>query len=67
MEKTEQVSVEEFISRLIRHIPDVQFKTIRHYGEDDLAVSPVSKKRKVEKRKKKPKKFSNETVKFICF
>ncbi|MBB4075532.1 hypothetical protein GGR02_003369 [Anoxybacillus voinovskiensis] len=31
-EKTETVSVEEFISRLIRHIPDEQFKTIRHYG-----------------------------------
>jgi hypothetical protein len=31
-EKTEIVSVEEFISRLIRHIPDEQFKTIRHYG-----------------------------------
>ncbi|MDF1511650.1 transposase, partial [Robertmurraya sp. DFI.2.37] len=27
-EKTETVSVEEFISRLIRHIPDEQFKTI---------------------------------------
>jgi len=31
-EKEEQVTVEEFISRLIRHIPDEQFKTIRHYG-----------------------------------
>lgn len=31
-EKKEKVSVEEFISRLIRHIPDEQFKTIRHYG-----------------------------------
>src|SRR5690606_14654699 len=31
-EKTERISVEEFISRLIRHIPDEQFKTIRHYG-----------------------------------
>lgn len=31
-EKTETISVEEFISRLIRHIPDEQFKTIRHYG-----------------------------------
>ncbi len=31
-DKTETVSVEEFISRLIRHIPDEQFKTIRHYG-----------------------------------
>ena len=26
----------------------------------------MSKKRKAEKRKKKPKKISNETVKFIC-
>jgi hypothetical protein len=31
-EKTEKVTVEEFITRLIRHIPDEQFKTIRHYG-----------------------------------
>ena len=31
-EKLETVTVEEFISRLIRHIPDEQFKTIRHYG-----------------------------------
>ncbi|MED0676028.1 transposase [Aneurinibacillus thermoaerophilus] len=31
-EKRETISVEEFISRLIRHIPDEQFKVIRHYG-----------------------------------
>jgi hypothetical protein len=31
-DKEEQVTVEEFISRLIRHIPDEQFKMIRHYG-----------------------------------
>src|SRR5699024_1985554 len=31
-EKHETVTVEEFMSRLIRHIPDEQFKTIRHYG-----------------------------------
>jgi hypothetical protein len=31
-EKQEKVTVEEFITRLIRHIPDEQFKTIRHYG-----------------------------------
>lgn len=31
-EKEEQVSAEEFIARLIRHIPDEQFKSIRHYG-----------------------------------
>ena len=28
-EKYEKVTVEEFIARLIRHIPDEQFKTIR--------------------------------------
>ncbi len=32
IEKEEKVTAEEFISRLIRHIPDEQFKTIRHYG-----------------------------------
>lgn len=32
VEKIESVTVEEFIARLIRHIPDEQFKTIRHYG-----------------------------------
>nr|WP_275403070.1 transposase [Sporosarcina limicola] len=32
VEKIETVSVEEFITRLIRYIPDEQFKTIRHYG-----------------------------------
>ena len=31
-EKEEKVTVEEFISRLIRHIPDEHFKMIRHYG-----------------------------------
>lgn len=31
-EKRETVSVEEFIGRLISHIPDGQFKMIRHYG-----------------------------------
>lgn len=31
-QKEEQLSVEEFITRLIRHIPDEQFKVIRHYG-----------------------------------
>jgi hypothetical protein len=32
MEKEERIGVEEFIKRLIRHIPDEQFKVIRHYG-----------------------------------
>lgn len=31
-EKDETILVEEFIARLIRHIPDEQFKIIRHYG-----------------------------------
>jgi len=31
-EKQEKVSVEEFIGRLIKHIPEEQFKVIRHYG-----------------------------------
>ncbi|WP_339060280.1 transposase [Tepidibacillus marianensis] len=43
-EKTETVSVEEFISRLIRHIPDEQFKTIRHYGVYSRRIKKISKK-----------------------
>jgi len=31
-EKRETLKVEEFIIRLIRHIPDEQFKTIRYYS-----------------------------------
>ena len=31
-EKQETICVEEFIMRIIRHIPDEQFKTIRYYG-----------------------------------
>ncbi|UOQ86668.1 IS91 family transposase [Gracilibacillus salinarum] len=31
-EETETMMVEEFIKCLIRHIPDEQFKVIRHYG-----------------------------------
>ena len=31
-EKTSQLSVEEFISRLIRHIPKKNFRMIRYYG-----------------------------------
>lgn len=43
-EKLETVSVEEFISRLIRHIPDEQFKTIRHYGMYSRRSKSLSKK-----------------------
>jgi hypothetical protein len=31
-EKQEKMSVEEFIGRLIKHIPEEHFKVIRHYG-----------------------------------
>ena len=30
--KVEEVAVMEFIGRLVRHIPDEQFKMVRHYG-----------------------------------
>ncbi|MDL0421356.1 transposase [Caldibacillus thermoamylovorans] len=43
-EKTETVTVEEFISRLIRHIPDEQFKTIRHYGMYSRRIKNLCKK-----------------------
>jgi hypothetical protein len=43
-DKQEKVSVEEFIARLIRHIPDEQFKTIRHYGVYSRRTKSLSKK-----------------------
>lgn len=43
-EKLEKVTVEEFITRLIRHIPDEQFKTIRHYGLYSRRSKRLSKK-----------------------
>ncbi len=43
-EKTETISVEEFIGRLIRHIPDENFKTIRHYGVYSRRTKSLSKK-----------------------
>lgn len=42
-DKTETVSVEEFIARLIRHIPDEQFKMIRHYGVYSRRTKKLSK------------------------
>jgi len=50
--KSETVSVEEFISRLIRHIPDEQFKTIRHYGMYSRRSKNLSKKVLIEWQKK---------------
>lgn len=43
-EKTERLPVEEFISRLIRHIPDTNFKTIRYYGAYSRRIKSLCKK-----------------------
>lgn len=43
-EKTEKVSVEEFIARLIRHIPDEGFKTIRYFGIYSRRIKSLCKK-----------------------
>lgn len=43
-EKTETVTVEEFIARLIRHIPDEGFKTIRYYGVYSRRIKSLCKK-----------------------
>jgi hypothetical protein len=43
-EKTEKVTVEEFISRVIRHIPDENFKTIRYYGVYSRRLKSLCKK-----------------------
>lgn len=43
-EKRERISVEEFIGRVIGHIPDEQFKTIRHYGIYSRRIKTISKK-----------------------
>ncbi len=42
-EKMETVTV-EFIGRLIQHIPDEQFKLIRHYGIYSRRIKAISKK-----------------------
>ena len=43
-EKLETITVEEFIMRLIVHIPYEQFKTIRHYGIYSRRIKRISKK-----------------------
>lgn len=43
-EKMETISVEEFIGRLIRHIPDENFKTIRYYGAYSRRMKGLCKK-----------------------
>jgi len=42
-EKRETLTVEEFISRLIVHIPDEQFKTIRYYGVYSRRIKALCK------------------------
>lgn len=42
-EKREKLTVEEFISRLIVHIPDEQFKTIRYYGVYSRRIKSLCK------------------------
>jgi len=43
-EKRERLTVEEFITRLIVHIPDEQFKTIRYYGVYSRRIKARCKK-----------------------
>ena len=43
-EKTETISVEAFIGRLVRHIPDENFKTIRYYGVYSRRIKRLCKK-----------------------
>jgi len=61
-EKTETIDVMEFIARIIRHIPDRNFKTIRYYG-----LYSRRKKREIDKilnikRNKIPKKQWKDKV-----
>lgn len=44
-EKKETVTVEEFIGRLVRHIPDENFKTIRYYGVYSRRIKKQSKEK----------------------
>ena len=43
-EKREKLTVEKFIARLLVHIPDEQFKTIRHYGVYSRRIKAQCKK-----------------------
>lgn len=43
-EKLERITVKEFITRLIVHIPDEQFKTIRYYGVYSRRIKTLCKK-----------------------
>ncbi|NPV92839.1 MAG: transposase [Firmicutes bacterium] len=43
-EKREKITAEEFIGRIISHIAEEQFKTIRHYGVYGRRIKVLSKK-----------------------
>jgi hypothetical protein len=61
-EKTETIGVMEFIARIIRHIPDRNFKTIRYYGlYSRRNKAKVDKILKI-KRNKIPKKSWKEKI-----
>jgi len=72
-EKQETICVEEFIMRIIRHIPDEQFKTIRYYGiysrrgkklADQLMEANMGKKtRKTGNQKRKQREGWREKLK----
>ena len=50
----EKIHIFEFISRLIRHIPDEQFKTIRYYGFYNKSKSLCDKLVTIIKKEKIP-------------
>ena len=54
-EKTETISVEEFIGRLIQHIPDENFKLIRHYGIYGTLIRKSDNKTIINDKKTKAK------------
>jgi len=43
-DKEELMTVEEFIGRIIQHIPDEQFKVIRHYGVYSRRIKGICRK-----------------------
>jgi hypothetical protein len=60
-EKTEEIEVMEFIARIIRHIPDRGFKTIRYYGlYSRRRKKQVDKILKVKRRKISKKKWKEK-------
>jgi len=65
------VTVEEFITRLIRHIPDQHFRNIRHSGifanrvRTKLLTTAVSYSIKLQSNCPSPSLFKNDTKKHL--